>query len=176
MRCPFCKAEDTRVVDSRLVGEGEQVRRRRECQACSERFTTFEMVDLVTPRIIKSDGNRQPYDESRLRRGFLRALEKRPVETEYIDAAIERIRHRLHATGEREVPARELGEWVMDELRNLDEVAYIRFASVYRSFQDVNAFREMVERMEQDTRLGRNNSQLQLLTGENGDPYSDGQS
>jgi transcriptional repressor NrdR len=172
VRCPFCKAEDTRVVDSRLVGEGEQVRRRRECQACSERFTTFEMVDLVTPRIIKNDGNRQPYDESRLRRGFLRALEKRPVETEHIDAAIERIRHRLHATGEREVPSRELGEWVMGELRNLDEVAYIRFASVYRSFQDVNAFREMVERMEQDTRLGRNESQLQLLTGENRDPYA----
>jgi transcriptional repressor NrdR len=172
VRCPFCKAEDTRVVDSRLVGEGEQVRRRRECQAWSERFTTFEMVDLVTPRIIKNDGNRQPYDESRLRRGFLRALEKRPVETEHIDAAIERIRHRLHATGEREVPSRELGEWVMGELRNLDEVAYIRFASVYRSFQDVNAFREMVERMEQDTRLGRNESQLQLLTGENRDPYA----
>lgn len=175
MRCPFCKAEDTRVVDSRLVGEGEQVRRRRECQACSERFTTFEAVNLDTPRIVKNDGNRQPYDESRLRRGFMRALEKRPVETEQIDAAIERIRHRLHATGEREVPSRELGEWVMDELRNLDEVAYIRFASVYRSFQDVNAFREMVEQMEQNTRLGHSDSQLQLLTGENRDPFQKGE-
>ncbi len=171
MRCPFCKAEDTRVVDSRLVGEGEQVRRRRECQACSERFTTFEMVDLVLPQIIKEDGSRQPFDEERLRRGMQRALEKRPVETELIDAAVERIRHRLSSKGDREVPSRELGEWVMDELRNLDEVAYIRFASVYRSFQDVNAFREMVERMELDTRLGRNDNQLQLLTGENRDPY-----
>ncbi len=170
MRCPFCGAEDTRVVDSRLVGEGDQVRRRRECQACSERFTTFEQVDLAVPRIIKNDGNRQPFDEERLRRGFLRALEKRPVETESIDAAIERIRHRLITRGEREVPSRELGEWVMDELRNLDEVAYIRFASVYRSFQDVNAFREMVERMEKDTLLGSNESQLQLLTEEEGDP------
>lgn len=171
MRCPFCKAEDTRVVDSRLVGEGEQVRRRRECQACSERFTTFEMVDLVLPQIIKEDGSRQPFDEERLRRGMQRALEKRPVETELIDAAVERIRHRLSSKGDREVPSRELGEWVMDELRNLDEVAYIRFASVYRSFQDVNAFREMVERMELDTRLGHNDNQLQLLTGENRDPY-----
>ncbi len=175
MRCPFCGAEDTRVVDSRLVGEGDQVRRRRECQACSERFTTFEQVDLAVPRIIKNDGNRQPFDEERLRRGFLRALEKRPVETESIDAAVERIRHRLITRGEREVPSRELGEWVMDELRNLDEVAYIRFASVYRSFQDVNAFREMVERMEKDTLLGSNESQLQLLTGEDGDPLRKGQ-
>ncbi len=172
MRCPFCGAEDTRVVDSRLVGEGDQVRRRRECQACSERFTTFEIVDLATPRIIKSDGNRQPFDEERLRRGFLRALEKRPVETESIDAAIERIRHRLITRGEREVPSRELGEWVMEELRNLDEVGYIRFASVYRSFQDVNAFREMVERMEHETQLGQNDLQLQLLTGKNRDPLS----
>ncbi len=175
MRCPFCKAEDTRVVDSRLVGEGEQVRRRRECQACGERFTTFEAVDLVIPRIIKSDGNRQPFDEERLRGGMLRALEKRPVETEHVDAAVERIRHRLHGTGEREIPSRELGEWVMDELRNLDEVAYIRFASVYRSFQDVNAFREMVEQMEQNTRLGRNEQQLQLLNGENRDPFQQGE-
>ncbi|MBT7308077.1 MAG: transcriptional repressor NrdR [Gammaproteobacteria bacterium] len=174
MRCPFCRAEDTRVVDSRLVGERDQVRRRRECQACGERFTTFEVVDLATPRIIKNSGNRQPYDEDRLRRSFLRALEKRPVETEHIDAAVERIRHHLITKGEREVASRELGEWVMDELRNLDEVAYIRFASVYRSFQDVNAFREMVERMERDTLLGRNDYQLQLLTGENRDPLQQG--
>lgn len=175
MRCPFCGAEDTRVVDSRLVGEGDQVRRRRECQssACNERFTTFEVVDLAIPRIIKSDGNRQPFDEDRLRRGMLRALEKRPVETEHVDAAVERIRHRLSTKGDRELPARELGEWVMDELRNLDEVAYIRFASVYRSFQDVNAFREMVERMEKETQLGRNDLQLQLLTGENRDPLQE---
>ncbi len=172
MRCPFCKAEDTRVVDSRLVGEGEQVRRRRECQVCSERFTTFEMVDLVMPQIIKSDGSRQPFNEQRLTEGLDLALRKRPVSRDDVKAAIERIRHRLSSRGEREVPSRELGEWVMDELRNLDEVAYIRFASVYRSFQDVNAFREMVERIEQDTRIGRNDSQLQLLTGENRDPYS----
>lgn len=172
MRCPFCKAEDTRVVDSRLVGDGEQVRRRRECQVCSERFTTFEQVDLVMPQIIKSDGSRQPFNEQRLTEGMDLALRKRQVSRDDVKAAIERIRHRLSSRGEREVPSRELGEWVMDELRNLDEVAYIRFASVYRSFQDVNAFREMVERIEQDTRLGRNDSQLQLLTDENRDPYS----
>ncbi len=172
MRCPFCKAEDTRVVDSRLVGEGDQVRRRRECQACNGRFTTFEKVDLVTPRIIKQNGSRQPYDEEKLRRGFLRALDKRAVSTQQIDDAIERIRHRLHKAGEREVQSMELGRWVMDELRNLDEVGYIRYASVYRRFQDVSAFREELERLEQSTRVGHNDNQLELLDGEDRNPFN----
>ncbi|MGA1562116.1 MAG: transcriptional regulator NrdR [Gammaproteobacteria bacterium] len=166
MRCPFCGAEDTRVVDSRLIGEGEQVRRRRECQACNERFTTFEVVDLTLPRVVKSDGNRESFDEAKIRRGFLRALEKRPVGTEEVESALERIRHKLITLGEREVDAKILGEWVMHELRRMDEVAYVRFASVYRSFQDVNAFRELIERLEQETRLGSGELQLKLIAEE----------
>ncbi len=150
MRCPFCGADDTRVVDSRLASEGEQVRRRRECVRCGERFTTYEAAELILPRIVKNDGTREPFDEEKLRTGMLRALEKRPVDTDRVEAAIHRIKHRLRASGEREVHSRQLGEWVMDELRELDQVAYVRFASVYRSFEDVNAFREEIERLEQE--------------------------
>ncbi len=149
MRCPFCAKPDTKVIDSRLANEGDSVRRRRECVACGERFTTFETAELVMPRLIKSDGVRVPFDENKLCSGIMRAMEKRPVESEQIELAIGRIKHRLRATGDREVASRQLGEWVMDELRALDEVAYVRFASVYRSFQDVNAFREEIERMQQ---------------------------
>lgn len=149
MRCPFCSRPDTKVIDSRLANEGDSVRRRRECLSCGERFTTFESAELVMPRIVKSDGTRVPFDENKLCSGIMRAMEKRPVKMEQIEAAIGRIEHRLRATGDREVAARQLGEWVMDELRALDEVAYVRFASVYRSFQDVNAFREEIERMQQ---------------------------
>ncbi len=148
MRCPFCGAEDTKVVDSRLASEGNQVRRRRECLACSERFTTFESAELSVPRIIKRDGSRASFDEDKLRGGMMRALEKRPVASDQIEAAVQRIKQRLRASGERELQSRVLGEWVMDELRALDEVAYVRFASVYRSFQDVRAFREEIERLE----------------------------
>lgn len=147
MHCPFCGAHDTKVIDSRLVAEGDQVRRRRECLACQERFTTFETAELVLPRIIKGDGRRQPFDEEKLRAGMQRALEKRPVSVEQIEAAIGHIKHRLRATGEREVPAMVVGEMVMNELKQLDEVAYIRFASVYRRFQDLNQFREEIERL-----------------------------
>ncbi len=150
MRCPFCSAEDTKVIDSRLANEGDAVRRRRECLTCAERFTTFETAELVMPRIVKRDGSRVPFDEDKLRSGMLRALEKRPVPTEQVDAAINHIKHRLATTGDREVKSRVLGEWVMDELRRLDQVAYVRFASVYRSFQDVNAFREEIDRLEQE--------------------------
>ena len=136
------------MIDSRLVGEGNQVRRRRECQQCGERFTTFETAELVMPRVIKTNGSRQPFDEDKLRSGLLRAVEKRPVDLEQIEATIDRIKHRLRATGEREVPTRDLGEMVMDELRQLDDVAYVRFASVYRSFQDVNEFRTEIEAMD----------------------------
>jgi transcriptional repressor NrdR len=147
MHCPFCGANDTKVIDSRLVAEGEQVRRRRECLACGERFTTFETAELVLPRLIKQDGSRQPFDEEKLRAGMQRALEKRPVSVERLEAALAHIKHKLRATGEREVKSLVVGELVMGELQKLDEVAYIRFASVYRRFQDLNEFREEIDRL-----------------------------
>lgn len=147
MHCPFCGANDTKVIDSRLASEGAMVRRRRECTSCNERFTTFETAELVMPRILKNDGRREPFDEHKLRNGIVRALEKRPVDMEQIEEAVARIMKRMRATGEREIHSREVGDWVMDELRDLDQVAYVRFASVYRSFQDVNAFEEEIERL-----------------------------
>ena len=147
MYCPFCGAHETKVVDSRLVAEGQQVRRRRECINCHERYTTYETAELLMPRVIKADGSRQPFDEDKLRAGIQRALEKRPVGVEEIEACISRIKQRLRATGERELPSRIFGEEVMRELRKLDEVAYVRFASVYRSFQDINEFKEEIERL-----------------------------
>jgi len=147
MHCPFCGEADTKVIDSRLVAEGDQVRRRRECLSCRERFTTFESAELVMPRVVKEDGTRQPFDEEKLRTGIMKALEKRPVSIEAIDGALNRIRFRLRASGEREVKSRLLGEEVMTELKQLDKVAYVRFASVYRSFQDLNEFREEIERL-----------------------------
>lgn len=148
MHCPFCSADDTKVIDSRLVAEGGQVRRRRECLSCHERFTSYEIAELLMPRIIKQDGSREPFDESKLRSGFLRALEKRPVSTESIEAAISHVKHSLQATGEREIQALIVGERVMEQLQLLDEVAYVRFASVYRRFQDLNEFRQEIDRLE----------------------------
>ncbi|MCB2426865.1 transcriptional regulator NrdR [Methylophaga pinxianii] len=148
MRCPFCGAEDSKVVDSRLSSEGDAIRRRRMCQECNERFTTYETAELSLPRLVKRDATREAFDENKLRAGIMRALEKRPVSIDAIDNAVKTITRRLWATGEREVQSRLVGDWVMDALRELDEVAYVRFASVYRSFQDVNAFREEIERME----------------------------
>ncbi len=148
MHCPFCKAQDTKVIDSRLVAEGEQVRRRRECLQCGERFTTYEGAELVMPRIVKQNGNREPFDEMKLRAGLQRALEKRPVSVEEVEAALARIKQSLRATGERELASRRLGEIVMNELRELDQVAYVRFASVYRSFQDLSEFRSEIDRLE----------------------------
>lgn len=147
MYCPFCSDSETKVIDSRLVAEGDQVRRRRECQSCGERFTTFETAELVLPRVIKNNGNRQPFDEDKLRNGLTRALQKRPVSVEVIESTLNRIKHQLRATGEREVGTRAVGELVMEALHELDEVAYVRFASVYRSFQDVNEFREEIDKM-----------------------------
>lgn len=147
MHCPFCKATDTKVNDSRLVSEGDQVRRRRECLSCKERFTTFESAELVMPRVVKQDGTRQPFDEDKLNRGVARALEKRPVSIEAIEKAINNIKYRLRATGERELTSLTIGEEVMRELREVDEVAYVRFASVYRSFQDINEFKEEIDRL-----------------------------
>lgn len=147
MRCPFCGAQETRVVDSRLANEGDQVRRRRECVACKERFTTYEAAELTLPRIVKRNGIREPFEEKKLRSGMLRALEKRPVGSDDIEAAINRIKRELMAKGEREIPAQELGEKVMKELSVLDHVAFVRFASVYRSFQDVSEFTDMIEHL-----------------------------
>ncbi len=148
MRCPFCGADDSKVIDSRLSTEGDAIRRRRSCVECKERFTTYETAELSLPRLIKSDKSRAVFDENKLRAGFLKALEKRPVSIDAIDTAVKGIVRQLIATGEREVESRLVGDWVMDALRELDEVAYVRFASVYRSFQDVNAFREVIEGME----------------------------
>lgn len=148
MRCPFCGAGDTRVVDSRMSHDGDQVRRRRECGECNERFTTFEVAELSLPRVVKSNGNREPFREDKLRAGMLRALEKRPVDANRIEAAINRIKKILMTRGEREVSSRDIGELVMQELQSLDHVAYVRFASVYRSFQDVAEFREVIDRLQ----------------------------
>jgi len=163
MYCPFCGKQETKVIDSRLASEGTQVRRRRECLDCGERFTTFESAQLVMPRIIKSNGAREPFDDTKLIGGMMRALEKRPVESERVDAAISRLQHRMRASGEREIPSRQVGEWVVNELRQLDQVAFVRFASVYRSFEDVNAFREEIERLEKEPTAEEKKDQIPLL-------------
>jgi len=147
MHCPFCNHADTKVIDSRLAGEGRQVRRRRECLKCEERFTTFETPELVMPHVVKRDGRREPFDEGKLRAGMLAALQKRPVKTEDVEASIERIIHRLQTIGERDVPSRRIGDMAMEELRRLDEVAYVRFASIYRSFQDITEFQDEIQRL-----------------------------
>jgi transcriptional repressor NrdR len=151
MHCPFCGAIDTKVIDSRLVSEGDHVRRRRECITCEERFTTYETAELVMPRIIKTDGVREPFNEDKLLAGFHKALEKRPVAIEKVEEAVSRIKAQLRSTGEREIPSRDVGELVMKELRQLDEVAFVRFASVYRSFKDLNEFRQEIDRLSQDS-------------------------
>lgn len=148
MYCPFCNAEDTKVIDSRLIGEGTQVRRRRECALCKERFTTFETAELVMPHLIKSDGRRVPFDELKLREGIMKAMEKRPVSIEDVEFAISKIMHDIREVGEREIKSSLVGEYVMKELSKLDQVAYVRFASVYRSFQDVSEFQEEVKRLQ----------------------------
>lgn len=148
MHCPFCDADDTKVIDSRLAAEGSKVRRRRECGVCGARFTTYEIAELTLPHVIKQDNRREPFSEDKLRAGMMRALEKRPVSTEQVEQAIQRIIDRARASGERELRARQLGEWAMEELRGLDQVAYIRFASVYLSFQDIHAFREEIEKLQ----------------------------
>ncbi len=147
MHCPFCSTEETKVIDSRLVSEGYQVRRRRECVKCHERFTTFESAELVMPKIIKNNGTRESFNEDKLRRGIHHALEKRPVSSDDVEKAISRIIHQLRATGEREVPSKLVGNLVMDELKKLDKVAYIRFASVYLSFEDINEFSKEIEKL-----------------------------
>lgn len=163
MHCPFCKAEDTRVVDSRMAEDGTQVRRRRECEKCGARFTTFEKAQLQVPQILKRDGNPEPFDEDKLRKGLDRALYKRPVSPEAVDRAVENITRKLRGSSERQLPSQRLGEWVMEELRDLDQVAYVRFASIYRQFQDAHAFREEVERLLAFPTAEERRSQLPLI-------------
>jgi transcriptional repressor NrdR len=173
MHCPFCGHTETKVIDSRLAGEGRQIRRRRECLACTERFTTFEAAELLLPTVVKGDRSREPFDESKLRAGMQKALEKRPVSRDAIEAAVAGICHKLRSLGEREIASRSIGEMVMEELRHLDEVGYVRFASVYRSFQDVEAFRTEIDLLRGHPRRRRaaNKDQLPLLPGD--DPGDD---
>lgn len=166
MRCPFCGANDTKVIDSRLANDGEQVRRRRECLKCAERFTTYETAELSMPRIIKSDGTREPFIEQKLRDGIHRSLEKRPVETERVETSIAHIKRKLLAAGERELASRKVGELVMHELRKLDHVAYIRFASVYLSFEDISSFKEVIGNLENEPTPEERRNQISLLDEE----------
>ena len=166
MHCPFCSHTETKVIDSRLAGEGRQIRRRRECLACTERFTTFESAELLLPMVVKSDSSREPFDENKLRGGMRKALEKRPVSPEAVEDALARICHKLLSLGEREVPSRAVGGMVMEELRHLDEVGYVRFASVYRSFQDIEAFRTEIDQLRHHRRRREpHHDQLPLLPG-----------
>jgi len=161
MHCPFCQHADTRVIDSRVSEDGATIRRRRECEACGERFSTLETVELKLPAIVKSDGTREAFDQRKVRAGFDRALQKRAVAEDKIEAAVRAVVHQLRISGEREVPSIKVGEFVMNELRKLDHVGYVRFASVYRSFEDVADFREEIEKLERD--LPSSTEQLQLL-------------
>lgn len=163
MHCPFCGHVDTKVIDSRLAGEGRQVRRRRECLSCAERFTTFESPELVMPHVTKRDNRREPFDETKLRHGILSSLSKRPVAADAIERSIERIMHRLQTLGEREVDSRFIGDLVMGELRELDEVAFVRFASIYRSFQDVTEFQDEIERLQATPDPRARREQMSLL-------------
>jgi len=163
VQCPFCKAPDTRVIDSRLAEEGEQVRRRRECERCGQRFTTFERAQLLMPNVGKNKGEIEPFKEEKLRHGIVSACFKRPVTDEQIDHAVDSVMRRLRHTGEREVPSRQIGEWVMEELHALDPVAYVRFASIYRSFQDANAFVDEVGKLQTMPTAEQRKSQLPLI-------------
>mgnify|MGYP002715727889 CR=1 FL=1 len=166
MHCPFCQHTDTRVIDSRVSEDGATIRRRRECEACGERFSTLETIELKLPAIIKDDGRREPFDAKKLRLSMDRALHKRPVSEEEVEAAVRAVVHHLRMTAEREVSSRRVGEFVIGELRKLDHVGYVRFASVYRSFEDVAGFREEIEKLERD--LPPAEEQLPLLAEEAG--------
>lgn len=163
MWCPFCNHHDTRVVDSRLTADGMQIRRRRQCPSCGSRFNTFEAPELKAPRVIKANGAREAFSEEKLRNGMLRALEKRPVETREVERAIRRLLKEIRSVEEAEIPSSLIGEWVMRELSRLDQVAYVRFASVYKRFEDVQAFRDVIERLEQHHPADRDQRQIDLL-------------
>lgn len=163
MRCPFCSHENTRVVDSRLTRDGLQIRRRRQCEDCESRFNTYEAPEIKAPRIIKADGGREGFSEQKLRGGMMRALEKRPVETRAIEHSIRALLREISTVEDSEIPSSLLGEWVMRELAKLDQVAYIRFASVYKRFEDVQAFRELIERLESEPPVDDDRRQISLL-------------
>lgn len=148
MKCPFCKSDDTQVIDSRVSEDGESIRRRRRCTACNKRFTTYETVELRMPQVVKQDGSRTEFDLDKLRTSFMRALHKRPVPTQMVDDAVATITQEVLALGEREIPSRRLGEMVMRELKRLDQVAYIRFASVYKSFQGIDDFQDAIKEVQ----------------------------
>ena len=163
MWCPFCNHDDTRVVDSRVTGDGMQIRRRRQCASCAARFNTYESPELIAPRVIKADGVREAFSEDKLRNGMLRALEKRPVETRDVERAIRRLLIEIRSVEEVEIPSSLIGEWVMRELSQLDQVAYVRFASVYRRFEDIQAFRDEIERLETEHPGSLDDRQISLL-------------
>lgn len=163
MHCPFCTCIDTKVIDSRLAGEGHQVRRRRECVDCGERFTTFESPELVMPRVVKRDDRREPFDHDKLRNSIVSALQKRPVASEDIERMLERVTHRLQTVGEREVHSAFIGDIVIEELRQIDEIGYVRFASIYRSFQDVTEFQDEITRLRILSQAQADREQMSLL-------------
>ena len=147
MRCPFCSAENTKVIDSRLSPEGNKVRRRRECEYCGKRFTTYEVIEDSLPMVIKGDGRRETFNIEKVRAGIARAIEKRPVSAEQVEQMINEIESQLRGSAEKESPASQIGEYIMEALKKIDQVAYVRFASVYRAFQDVHEFQEEIEKL-----------------------------
>ncbi len=163
MWCPFCNHTDTRVVDSRLTSDGFQIRRRRECAECGARFNTYETPALKAPNVIKADGSREAFSENKLRGGIVKALEKRPVETQEVERAIRKLVRLVRTLEEPEIPSQQIGDWVASELAQLDQVAYVRFASVYRRFEDVQAFREEIERLEREHPGAIDRRQIPLL-------------
>lgn len=168
MWCPFCNHHDTRVVDSRVTGDGMQIRRRRECAQCASRFNTYETPELVAPRVIKAGGVRETFSEDKLRQGMLKALEKRPVETREVERSIRSLLREIRGIEESEIPSSLIGEWVMRELSQLDQVAYVRFASVYRRFEDIQAFLDEIEKLEKEHPGSLDRRQISLLDDRSG--------
>ncbi len=163
MHCPFCGNQETKVVDSRLAGDGYQIRRRRECTGCTERFTTFESAEFILPKLIKTDDSREPFNESKLRNGILKATEKRPINSEAIEELISRVIRKVQKMGEREIQSRMLGEIVIEELREIDEVAFVRYASVYRRFQDVEEFEKEIESLREAAPVENKRTQISIF-------------
>ena len=166
MYCPFCGDQETKVVDSRLAGDGYQIRRRRECTGCAERFTTFESAEFVLPKLVKTDESREPFDETKLRSGILKATEKRPISSEAIEELISRVIRKVQKMGEREIQSRLLGEIVIEELREIDEIAFVRYASVYRRFQDVEEFEKEIESLRDATPTEKKRTQISIFQDE----------
>ncbi len=166
MYCPFCGDQETKVVDSRLAGDGYQIRRRRECTGCAERFTTFESAEFVLPKLVKTDESREPFDEAKLRSGILKATEKRPISSEAIEELISRVIRKVQKMGEREIQSRLLGEIVIEELREIDEIAFVRYASVYRRFQDVEEFKKEIESLRDATKMEKKRTQISIFLDE----------